>query len=91
GDFQLLEDSHEEADEHNFKTIKTAIGLCLEKQGPVHINIPLEEPLYNLVPEIPVMPTIEKESKNNSFELDSTLVAEWNTSKKIMILTGTLD
>ncbi|MEJ8597860.1 2-succinyl-5-enolpyruvyl-6-hydroxy-3-cyclohexene-1-carboxylic-acid synthase [Riemerella anatipestifer] len=91
GDFQLLEDSHEEADEHNFKTIKTAIELCLEKQGPVHINIPLEEPLYNLVSEIPVMPTIEKESKNNNFDLDSTLVAEWNTSKKIMILTGTLD
>ena len=58
GDFQLLEDGKENADEENFNLIKKAIELCFEKQGPVHINIPLEEPLYQLVSELPIFPPV---------------------------------
>jgi 2-succinyl-5-enolpyruvyl-6-hydroxy-3-cyclohexene-1-carboxylate synthase len=64
-----LEDETENAEEENFKTIKTAIELCIEKQGPVHINIPLSEPLYNLVYEMPIFPEIEviKQEKIRNF------------------------
>lgn len=89
GDFQLLEDEVEGSEEQNFATIKTAIELCFEKQGPVHLNIPLNEPLYDLVGEIPVFPSVEKLAPARKFELSSPLVAEWNTSKRIMILVGT--
>ncbi|SDE50443.1 2-succinyl-5-enolpyruvyl-6-hydroxy-3-cyclohexene-1-carboxylic-acid synthase [Riemerella columbipharyngis] len=91
GDFQLLEDSKENADEINFNSIKRAIELCIEKQGPVHINIPLEEPLYELVPELPVMPSVEKTIPKKKYEIPGRLVATWNTAKKIMILVGTMD
>ena len=89
GDFQLLEDSMENADDENFAIIKKAIEVCFEKQGPVHINIPLKEPLYNMVSELPNFPPIEKTIRENGYELSPNLVAEWNTSKRIMILVGT--
>ena len=91
GDFQLLEDSKENAEDINFDTIKKAIELCFEKQGPVHINIPLEEPLYELVSELPTFPTVEKTIKHKDYEIPSNLIAEWHTSQRIMLLVGTKD
>lgn len=89
GDFQLLEDHKENADDHNFDAIKKAIELCLEKSGPVHLNIPLEEPLYELVSETLILPPVEKTVRQRPYEIPSNLAAEWNTSKRIMILVGT--
>lgn len=89
GDFELLEDSKDNADEENFATIKKAVELCIEKQGPVHINIPLEEPLYDLVQEIPTFPSVEKTIQKKPYEISSSMVAEWNTSKRILLLIGT--
>ena len=91
GDFQLLEDSMENADDENFSIIKKAIEVCFEKQGPVHINIPLEEPLYHMVSELPNFKPVEKTIRENVYELPPNLVAEFNTSKRIMILVGTRD
>jgi len=91
GDFQLLEDTKEHAEEINFDTIKKAIELCFEKQGPVHINIPLEEPLYELVSELPTFPTVEKTIRHKEYEIPSNLIADWHTSQRIMILVGTRD
>lgn len=91
GDFQLLEDSKENAEDINFDTIKKAIELCFEKQGPVHINIPLEEPLYELVSELPKFPTVEKTIKSKDYEIPANLIAEWHTSQRIMLLVGTRD
>ncbi|MBF5027465.1 2-succinyl-5-enolpyruvyl-6-hydroxy-3-cyclohexene-1-carboxylic-acid synthase [Planobacterium oryzisoli] len=88
GDFQLLEDSDPDAHEHNWQTVRSAIELCLEKSGPVHINIPLSEPLYELTTELPVFPTIEPQTKKPFHELSSTLTAQWNTSRRILILVG---
>lgn len=91
GDFQLLEDGKENAEDINFDIIKKAIELCIEKQGPVHINIPLEEPLYELISELPTFPTVEKTIKQKEYEIPSNLIADWNTSQRIMILVGTKD
>ncbi|WP_343611045.1 2-succinyl-5-enolpyruvyl-6-hydroxy-3-cyclohexene-1-carboxylic-acid synthase [Chryseobacterium oranimense] len=91
GDFQLLEDSKDNAEDVNFDIIKKAIELCFEKQGPVHINIPLEEPLYELVSELPSFPTVEKTIRHKEYEIPSNLIADWHTSQRIMILVGTKD
>lgn len=91
GDFQMMEDKEEGSYDYNLDVVKKAVELCIEKSGPVHINIPLAEPLYELISELPVLPSIEKTIQKKHFELPSALSAEWNTSKRIMILTGTLD
>src|SRR5690606_39224721 len=71
GDFQLLDDDTEEADDENFNTVKKAIELCIEKSGPVHINIPLAEPLYDLIPEMPMYPRVEKTIQKKKYEIPS--------------------
>lgn len=91
GDFQLLEDSKDNAENINADIIKKAIELCFEKQGPVHINIPLEEPLYDLVSELPTFPMVEKTIKHKDYEISSNLIADWNTSQRVLILVGTRD
>lgn len=91
GDFELMEDSKDGSYDYNLDIVKKAVELCIEKSGPVHINIPLAEPLYQLISELPVFPSIEKTIRAKNFEISSSLAAEWNTSKRIMILTGTLD
>lgn len=91
GDFNLLEDEEENSDEINFEIIKKAIETCMEKQGPVHINIPLSDPLYEYVSEIPTFPKVEKQALEKQYQIPSRLIANWNTSKRVLILTGTLD
>ncbi len=91
GDFQLVEDSKLNSEKENFDIIKKAIELCIEKQGPVHINIPLEEPLYEMVSELPVFPPVEKTVVKKSYTLKSSLIADWNLSKRVLILVGTRD
>jgi len=91
GDFQLLEDNKENADDENFSIIKKAIETCFERQGPVHINIPLAEPLYELVSELPKFPPVEKTIRKPQFEFTPNFAADWNTAKRIMILVGTRD
>lgn len=90
GDFELLEDEAENSEEENFKIIKTAVELCIEKQGPVHLNIPLTEPLYQLVYEMPIFPEIEKVTNDKKYEIPSGLISAFNQSKRILILAGTL-
>ncbi|MBS1572262.1 MAG: 2-succinyl-5-enolpyruvyl-6-hydroxy-3-cyclohexene-1-carboxylic-acid synthase, partial [Bacteroidetes bacterium] len=72
----------------NRETIKKAVELCIEKQGPVHINIPLSEPLYDLTMEIPTFQSVEKTIQDKKYSIPSRLVAEWNITKRIMILVG---
>lgn len=91
GDFQLLEDDEEDSELQNLQISKQALQLCLEKNGPIHLNIPLKEPLYNLVSELPTLPKLEKNSAKINYQLDSQLVAEWNLSKRILILVGMQD
>lgn len=91
GDFQLLEDDELDAEIQNLEISKKAMQLCIEKRGPVHINIPLKEPLYNLVSELPTLPKLEKNIAKTNYILDSQLVAEWHLAKRILILVGSQD
>ena len=88
GDFQFLEDDEADSELQNLEISKKAMQLCFEKSGPVHINIPLKEPLYNLVSELAPLPKLEKDIAKFSYQLNSQLVAEWNLSKRILILVG---
>ncbi len=91
GDFQLQEEEDTEAQESNWDMLKKAIELCFEKKGPVHINVPLAEPLYDLVNELPFYPSIDSVHPERKFELGAPLIAKWNLSKRILILVGTKD
>ncbi|HEY6143455.1 MAG TPA: 2-succinyl-5-enolpyruvyl-6-hydroxy-3-cyclohexene-1-carboxylic-acid synthase [Flavobacterium sp.] len=81
----------EEASVENDLKINEAINAAVAKKGPVHINAPFEEPLYQTVSELTVAITISDFSKENK-EIDTNEISEfakiWNQSKKKLILVG---
>ena len=81
----------ENASDENDFLINEAINTAIVKYGPVHINVPFEEPLYETVETLLVDPKINS-SLVHDFILDeaiSTYANDWNNAKKKLILIGT--
>lgn len=77
------------SDENDF-LINEAINTAFTKFGPVHINAPFEEPLYETTAELSVSPKIIT-SITKEFLVDEPLTEFaniWNSSKKKLILVG---
>ncbi len=69
--------------------IQSAINLSLHKKGPVHINAPFEEPLYETVNAIEVNPEIFPANQiDNSFKISQNFIDLWNATSKKMIVVG---
>lgn len=80
----------EEASDENDFLINEAINTAFAKKGPVHINAPFEEPLYETVSELSVEPKIIS-SVTTDFIYDEPLseyASIWNASKKKLVLVG---
>src|SRR6478735_10312796 len=80
---------NKDASPENDLKINEAIDLALNKKGPVHINAPFEEPLYDTVEELSVDVTVSafaKETKAVSNEEMLQFADIWNKSKKKLIL-----
>lgn len=77
----------------NETEINIALNTAIELNGPVHINLPLSEPLYNTVETQLVWPQNVLPRKTSlTLEEDLTpFIKQWNGSKKKMILVGVLD
>lgn len=83
----------EEFQEYNEAEINKALNTAIEKQGPVHINVPFSEPLYLRVAEKNSTPKIIATSLLQDV-VDviylKNLAEKWNVASKKMILVGTL-
>ncbi len=83
------------SDEKEFWEVNLMINeaidqLLVPEPGPVHINIPFDEPLYNMVEKAiegevidtrVAIPTLDK-------SIEDEFVTVWNKSKKILFLAG---
>jgi 2-succinyl-5-enolpyruvyl-6-hydroxy-3-cyclohexene-1-carboxylate synthase len=73
----------------NDMKINEALDSAFAKKGPVHINAPFEEPLYETVSELSVQPfitnTIIPENEQEELNLYTEI---WNQSTQKMILVG---
>lgn len=59
--------------------------------GPVHINVPLREPLYETLPEVSSgLRIIKAEKTTNSLLENSLFSADWEKAKSILIVCGQL-
>ena len=80
-----------ESRRHNEQEINKALNMAIEQNGPVHINVPFYEPLYEMVPEKIVTPIqvaphlVEKEITGAEMQ---PFVDIWNGAKRKMILVG---
>ncbi|MFD0964141.1 2-succinyl-5-enolpyruvyl-6-hydroxy-3-cyclohexene-1-carboxylate synthase [Pseudofulvibacter geojedonensis] len=75
----------------NQKEINKAINVAITKRGPVHINIPFAEPLYDTQQEFTEKITLLKPDFNID-TVDTTVFKEfiknWNGANKKMVLVG---
>ncbi len=74
----------------NSQLIGEALQIAVSKKGPVHINVPFDEPLYETVNELETFnfPHISMSSLDNS-HIDYIGLSEiWNAAEKKMILVG---
>lgn len=84
----------EEASKENDCKINEAIDAAFCKKGPVHINVPFEEPLYETVSELSVdVMTHHFASLNPITPLEdlTAFVDIWNQSAKKIVLVGAND
>jgi 2-succinyl-5-enolpyruvyl-6-hydroxy-3-cyclohexene-1-carboxylate synthase len=59
--------------------------------GPVHINVPLREPLYEKLPEVSKnIRVLRIEEPKNLLPENSSLLEEWKKAKSIMLVCGQL-
>jgi 2-succinyl-5-enolpyruvyl-6-hydroxy-3-cyclohexene-1-carboxylate synthase len=81
----------EEPSLENDLKINKAINKAITKKGPVHINAPFEEPLYQTVSRLDVDVMITAFNKiNPKLGIDQIVAFTniWNKSKKKLILVG---
>lgn len=77
--------------EENENQINTALEISFLQQGPVHINIPFSEPLYDTVTKPLVFPkVIEPKVTKEVLKLEDSLKNLWENTSKKMILVGVL-
>ena len=83
----LQEDVSTENDNH----IQMALHVAVTQKGPVHINAPFEEPLYETVSELQVQPEIINfNTEIKSFSLGNSTIETWNKAAKKLVLVGEL-
>lgn len=80
------------ASEENDLKIQEALFLAVAKKGPVHINAPFEEPLYETADAVSVRPTFIDLYTEESVKTDVVpFTGQWNQAKKKLILIGGCD
>ena len=79
----------ENASEENDLKIQTAIHFSVSQKGPVHINVPFEEPLYETVLSSSVKPKlISFPDDEKPLEDLDICVKKWNSASKKLFLIG---
>lgn len=75
----------------NDNNIQMALQVAVAHKGPVHINAPFEEPLYETVSELQVQPEIiDYTTEEKYFSLGNSTKEAWNKATKKLVLVGEL-
>ncbi|HKJ49479.1 MAG TPA: thiamine pyrophosphate-binding protein, partial [Christiangramia sp.] len=86
-----LQQKQFEAQKHNEREVNIALNKAIEEKGPVHINVPFYEPLYDTVENIDVNPLqILPEIKERHYSKSqlSNYAEVWNSAKRKMVIVG---
>lgn len=82
----------ENASEENDKLINEAINTAILQKGPVHINAPFEEPLYETVNELSVQSQVFNTVVEEPVKEDlAPYINKWNAAGKKLVLVGVND
>jgi 2-succinyl-5-enolpyruvyl-6-hydroxy-3-cyclohexene-1-carboxylate synthase len=74
--------------ENSIKALSKAFSLLRQVKGPIHINAPFNEPLYETVATMNDFRYIAEDSDLQDTIDYENLASQWNSAKKKMILVG---
>ena len=74
--------------ENSIKALSKAFSLLRQVKGPIHINAPFNEPLYETIATMNDFRFIAEESDLQDTIDFENLASQWNSAKKKMILVG---
>lgn len=84
----------EDIAKYNKVAIEDTLLKAIQYKEPVHINIPLYEPLYNttsITAEFPERFNYSAESEtDNSYKIDTKVIQNWSGASRKMVLVGVL-
>ncbi|MFD1096387.1 2-succinyl-5-enolpyruvyl-6-hydroxy-3-cyclohexene-1-carboxylic-acid synthase [Salegentibacter chungangensis] len=86
-----LQQKQFESQRHNEREINLALNNAIEGKGPVHINVPFYEPLYDTEENIEVDPLQilpELRERRYSQEQLEAYAGLWNKAKRKMVIVG---
>ncbi len=86
-----LQQKQFESQKHNEREINLALNKAIEGKGPVHLNVPFYEPLYEMVEDVEVSPIqILPEIREKTYSGDQLKAYAdlWNKAKKKMVIIG---
>jgi 2-succinyl-5-enolpyruvyl-6-hydroxy-3-cyclohexene-1-carboxylate synthase len=75
----------------NERLINKALTTAIRQHGPVHLNIPFEEPLYRTVSDPSVEVKYIEVLENDHFELPAPFLEQWQAAKRKLIILATLN
>ncbi|MBT7687745.1 MAG: 2-succinyl-5-enolpyruvyl-6-hydroxy-3-cyclohexene-1-carboxylic-acid synthase [Bacteroidetes bacterium] len=91
GSFNLVEEKSKDDAALNEQLINQAFDLAIATSKPVQINVPLSEPLYDMVEQPTAQPKDLKDDQPRARLDDSTfesLKNQWKASNKVLILVS---
>ncbi|KEZ93172.1 2-succinyl-5-enolpyruvyl-6-hydroxy-3-cyclohexene-1-carboxylic-acid synthase [Nonlabens ulvanivorans] len=81
----------QEAMATNERLINKAINVAITNHGPVHINIPFEEPLYNTVNVPKVDPKVVDPIIETNASIPSLFIDRWEKANRKLVILSTLN
>jgi len=91
-DFSKIEKLQKSIQTNNEEIIEIAFNLSINKMQPVHLNVPMEEPLYEFVDSPSISVKVKKKiEKNLSIKDLDNYYNTINKASKILILIGVSD
>jgi 2-succinyl-5-enolpyruvyl-6-hydroxy-3-cyclohexene-1-carboxylate synthase len=86
----LFSASLEVNSESNLKVLNECFKTGIQKRGPVHINVPFDEPLYEVTDDIVKLKDVDRTVYETPLMVDELqkFADVWNVSSKKMVLVG---
>ena len=76
--------------EAGIDALSEILNTSVDKKGPVHINVPFDEPLYEFVPEMLTLPKVNHVVEEEPLDEDylQKFADVWNASDRKLVLVG---
>jgi len=75
----------------NERLIHKAITASVSQNGPVHINVPFEEPLYNIIEKAIIQPSQTSIKENEVASIPQKFQEQWGKAGRKLIILSTLN